>query len=224
MKRKVIIIGGGIAGLSAGVFAQRCGFDAVILESHNIAGGNCTSWKRKEFLFEGGMHWLSGSKKNEPLNKLWRTLGALDDSVIIHNHEPFAEYDHSGTAVRFYRNVDVTEKHLLELSPIDAKEIKKFCSNIRKVKNLSMPVTDISGVKVTKKTRMPVSMIFSALSAVRVMSNFSKVSRNEYINRFQHEGIRGMLRVYTSEKSGVVPVILTLGFQARGDGGFPQGG
>ena len=61
MKRKVIIIGGGIAGLSAGVYAQKCGFQATILESHNIAGGNCTAWKRKEYLFEGGMHWLGGS-------------------------------------------------------------------------------------------------------------------------------------------------------------------
>ena len=170
------------------------------------------------------MHWLSGSKDGDALNKLWWTVGALDDRVVIHNYEPFAEYDHSGTPVRFYRDINVTEKHLLELSPADAKEITKLCNHIRKLKNLSMPVTDLRGVKVTKKKRIPISLIFSALSAVRLMSAFSKVSRDEYIARFQHEGIRGMLRSFTTEKSGVVPLLFTMGFQARGDGGFPEGG
>ena len=91
MKKKVIVIGGGIAGLSSGVYAQKCGFDVTIMESHSIAGGNCTSWKRNGYLFEGGMHWLSGSGKQEDLHKLWRYVGALDDSVKIHCPEPFID-------------------------------------------------------------------------------------------------------------------------------------
>lgn len=224
MKKKVIVIGGGIAGLSAGVYALRCGFGVTILESHSIAGGNCTSWKRGGYLFEGGMHWLSGSGKNEALHKLWRTVGALDDSVIVHTPEPFIEYDHMGTPVRFYRDVDATEKHLLAISPADAKEIQALCNNIRKVKSLAMPVTDLRGVKATKKVHPPLSLLFSALSAARVMSAFSKISREQYISRFTHEGIRGLLRSCTSDKTGVVPLFFTMGVLARGDGGFPEGG
>ena len=223
-KKKVIVIGGGIAGLSAGVYALRCGFDVTVLESHNIAGGNCTSWRRKDYLFEGGMHWLSGSDRNEPINRLWRTVGALDDSVAIHTSEPFVTYDHNGAPICFYRNVDVTEKHLLEISPEDSREIRKLCGYIRKVKNLAMPVTDIRGVKVTKKNPVPLSMLFSAFQAVRIMQSYSKVSREKYINRFKHEGIRSMLKACTTEKSGVVPIFFTMGILSRGDGGFPEGG
>ena len=222
--KKVIVIGGGIAGLSAGVYAQKCGFDVTILESHSIAGGNCTSWKRKGYLFEGGMHWLTGSSGKEPLNKLWRYVGALDDSVPIHLPEPFSEYDYKGTPIRFYRDVDATEKHLISVSPGDEKEIRKLCKNIRKVQNLSMPVWDIRGVKATKKARPSISLLFSALSAMRVLSAFSKISRDEYINRFSHEGIRDLLRSCTDEKSGAVPLFFTMGILAGGDGGFPEGG
>ncbi len=224
MKKKVIVIGGGIAGLSAGIYALRCGFDVTVLESHSIAGGNCTSWKRGGYLFEGGMHWLTGSDKKEPIHKMWRTMGALNDSVQIHYSEPFIEYDDKGTPIRFYRDVDTTEKHLISLSPADAKEIKALCNNIRKVKNLAMPVTDLRGVKVTKKIRLPISLLFSAVSALRIMGSFSKVSRDAYVSRFTHEGLRDMLRALTSEKTGVAPLFFTMGTLARGDGGLPEGG
>ena len=224
MKKKIIVIGGGIAGLSAGVYAQKCGFDVTILESHNIAGGNCTSWKRKGYLFEGGMHWLTGSDKKSSLNKLWRHIGALDDSVAIHYPEPFIEIDHQGVPIRFYRNVDLTEKHLLELSSADAKPIRALCNNIRKVKNFAMPVTDLPGVKVTKKARMPLSALFSVVPALFAMHSLNKISREKCINSFAHEGIREVIRSFTYEESGVLPLVFTMGSLARGDGGFPEGG
>lgn len=170
------------------------------------------------------MHWLTGSAKKELLHKMWRTVGALNDSVQIHYSEPFIEYDYQGTPIRFYRDVDTTEKHLTSLSPTDAKEIKALCNNIRKVKNLAMPITDLPGIKVTKKTRPSVSLLFSAISAMRIMRSFSKISRDEYVSRFTHEGLREMLRALTNEKTGVVPLFFTMGTLARGDGGFPEGG
>ena len=224
MKRKVIVIGGGIAGLSAGIYAQRCGFDVTILESHSIAGGNCTSWKRKGYLFEGGMHWLTGSNPNEPVHKLWQTVGALDDSVTIHCPEPFMEYNHHGTPIRLYRNVDTTEKHLISVSPADEKEIKRLCGNIRKVQNLMTPITDIRGVKVTQKSRPSIGLLFSSLSAMHLMKSFANVSRDEYVNRFSHEGLRCLIRSCTDDGMGVVPLFFTFGTLARGDGGFPEGG
>ena len=224
MKQKVIVIGGGVAGLSAGIYAQKCGFEATILESHSIAGGNCTSWKRKGYLFEGGMHWLSGSDPREQFNIMWRHVGALDDSVAIRTAEPFMEYDHDGTPIRFYRDVEKTERHMLELAPADAKEIKKLCANIRKVKNLSMPISDIRGVKATKKMHPPLSLLFSALSAARVMNAYSSVSRSEYVKRFSHAGLRDMIRSVTTDNMGVAPIFFTMGTLARGDGGFPEGG
>jgi len=170
------------------------------------------------------MHGLTGADAKEPLNKLWRYVGALDDSVAIHCNEPFLEYDHKGTPIRIYRDIDETEKHLITLSPSDEKEIKKMTKSIRKVKNLAMPVTDVSGVKATKKTRPPLSLLFSAVSAMRLMRSFSKITRDQYINRFSHEGIRDLLRSSTSDKNGVLPMFFTMGTLARGDGGFPEGG
>jgi len=224
MKKKIIVIGGGIAGLSAGVYAQKCGFATTILESHSIAGGNCTAWKRGGYLFEGGMHWLAGSSKKEALNKAWRHIGALNDSVVINYKEPFIEFDYKGVPVRFYRDVNLTEKYLIELSPADEKQIRKLCAWIRKLQKLSMPITDLRGVKTTKKARASLSQLFSILPAISVIMKLSRFSREEFINSFSHEGIRELIRGFTFEKSGIMPLVFTMGALARGDGGFPEGG
>jgi len=224
LNKKVIIVGGGIAGLSAGIYAQKCGFDVTIFESHSIPGGICTSWKRSGYLFEGGMHWLAGSNPNEPMNKLWLYVGAVDDSVNIRYSEPFMEYDHEGMPIRLYRDVDASEKPLLELSPADSKEIKIFCNNIRKLKNLSGSIADIKGVKTTRKSKTSLSDLFSLLPAVRVMVKYSKLSREKYASQFKHEGIREMLLAIPGANQGMAMLFMTMGSLARGDGGFPEGG
>ena len=37
--KKVVIIGGGIAGLSAGIYARLCGMDVEIYEKNAVPGG-----------------------------------------------------------------------------------------------------------------------------------------------------------------------------------------
>jgi phytoene dehydrogenase-like protein len=76
----------------------------------------------------------------------------------------------------------------------------------------------------TKKRRIPLSLLLSSLSAIRVMSALSKISREQYIDSFKHEGIRNMIRSCTNEKSGLLPIVFTMGTLASGDGGFPEGG
>ena len=48
---KIIIIGGGIAGLCAGVYARKCGYRAEVLEMNETAGGLATSWRRGDYKF-----------------------------------------------------------------------------------------------------------------------------------------------------------------------------
>ena len=85
---KLVIIGAGVAGLAAGVYARRSGFETVILEKHIIPGGLSTSWSRKGYLFEGGMHWLTGSSEKLTLNRIWREVGALKENNPIYCRDP----------------------------------------------------------------------------------------------------------------------------------------
>jgi phytoene dehydrogenase-like protein len=175
-------------------------------------------------LFEGGMHWLGGSKKDSDLNRLWRYVGALDDSVEIHYREPFIEFNHEGTPIRLYRDVDKTEKELLGLSPADKKEIKTFCNNIRKMSGLSMPIQDLPGVKVTKRNKPSLAFLFRAIKALIVIKQYSKISNEDYAKRFTHKAIQELFKSLPGDNQAIFMLFLTLGSLASGDGGFPEGG
>ena len=45
-KKKIIIIGAGIAGLTSGIYALDNNYDVTIYEKHAIVGGQCTGWIR----------------------------------------------------------------------------------------------------------------------------------------------------------------------------------
>ena len=63
---KIVIIGGGVAGLTAGICARLNGYDAVIFEKHRIAGGNLTGWDRGGFHIDNCVHWLTGTNPVTP--------------------------------------------------------------------------------------------------------------------------------------------------------------
>lgn len=77
--KKIIIVGAGIAGLTAGIYCLDNGFDVEIYEKHTIAGGECTGWVRKGQYIDGCAHWIVGTNPNSDLYPLWNHIGAFDD-------------------------------------------------------------------------------------------------------------------------------------------------
>ena len=71
---KIIIIGAGVSGLSAGIYAQMNGHNATIYERHFKAGGNLTGWDRCGYHIDNCIHWLTGTN---PATELYRTWSCL---------------------------------------------------------------------------------------------------------------------------------------------------
>ncbi len=221
---KIIIVGAGIAGLTAGIYARQSGFDVTIYESHTIPGGASTSWRRKGYLFEGGMHWLTGSSKEVPLNKLWHEVGALDYTVPVYNVDPFLTFEYDGKTACLYRDVEKLRRHFLELSPEDKKEIDSLCMDIKKFSKVAMPVTDIKGVKVKNKSSMPISSIIKMLPAFPRMSYYGKQSVKEYAERFKSPILKHFIENIIGPEYAATGLLFTLATLASGDGGYPLGG
>src|SRR3974390_1721893 len=137
--RRVVIIGGGIAGLCAGVYAQKCGYQAEILEMHDIAGGLATSWRRHGYTFETCLHWFVGSKPGGEMHALWKEVFEIDRLQFIDLAE-FARIEtEGGEALRIPTNVDELEDELSRRAPKDKAEIRRLANAIRGFGKFKMP-------------------------------------------------------------------------------------
>ena len=57
MKKKVVIIGAGFAGMSAACFMVKEGWDVTVLEKHSIPGGRARQYTQDGFVFDMGPSW-----------------------------------------------------------------------------------------------------------------------------------------------------------------------
>jgi len=221
--KKVVVIGGGISGLSAAIYAQRSGFDVTICEQHSMAGGMCTSWKRKGYLFEGTVHWLTGSSPKTEINQLWKETGALNEQVPVILHEQFSAVEWEDKIISIYRDIEKTAKHFLEISPDDKKQINKLLKDVKAFSDFEMPVTDIKGVKTQHPKRMKFSTLLKMIPVFPRLVKLSRMTCKDYTDKFTHIGIQKALKIIPDEYAAVA-LIATLGTLNAGDGGYPEGG
>lgn len=73
-RKKCIIIGSGLGGLSCGVILSRNGFDVTVLEQGRQIGGCLQCFSRGNAKFETGMHFIGSAAPGQTLNKLMRYL------------------------------------------------------------------------------------------------------------------------------------------------------
>ena len=218
---KVVIIGAGIAGLTCGIYAQLNGFDTHIYEMHSTPGGECTGWDRGDYHFDGCIHWLIGSKPGTALHDIWRTTGALNDNVRIVNHDIFARYEEGDRYVNLYTNADKLEKHLLEISPQDKKEIKRLCKALRVMGEFGMPVD-----KPMDKMTAGDGLRFAAKNIGKLgqLSFFNNMKLSDYVKLFKEPLLQhGILGAIPGDYNANALVMSMAGMHV-GDSGYPVGG
>ena len=138
-EKSIVIIGAGLAGLSAGCYAQMNGYRTRIFEMHDLPGGLCTSWKRKGYIFDGCIHFLMGSRSGT-YHRFYEELGAVQGRRMV-DHEVFRRVEGSGgKAWTVYADLGRLERHMKELSPADAGIVEELCNTARLFSRSEMPI------------------------------------------------------------------------------------
>ncbi len=125
-KKTVLIIGGGVAGLAAGIYAQKNGLQATICERHALSGGLCSYWMRKGYTIDNCVHWLTGTNPTTDIYQVWRDTGVLGDDVPIYRSDFFMQVEHNGKTLHLWRDKDKLRKEMLRVSPEDQDAIEEF--------------------------------------------------------------------------------------------------
>jgi len=221
-EKKIIIIGGGIAGLSAGCYGQMNGFHTRIFEMHKKKpGGLCTSWKRQGYTVDGCIHWLVGSGPNSKFYTIWQELGALEGKTII-NHEEYGRVEGSdGKQLIVYTDLDCLEKHMKELAPEDAAIIDEFISAARQCTRFEPPIEkapEVAGFFYLAK------IIVTHFPLMRMLWKWNRISLRAYAARFKSPILREAFPMFFVPDFPVSFMLMTFAWMHKRAAGYPVGG
>ncbi len=223
MRPKVVIIGGGIAGLSAGIYSAMNGFETEILELHSVAGGQCTAWDRKGYRFDYCLHWLVGTSRGA-FHDIWKETRVLTETTVVVDHEIHSQIiDRQGKPFVIYADIDRWERYLLEIAPEDVRPIRAMCKEMRKsalLEPFALP----------PELRSPLDylrILPKMFPIIRVVGKFGRLTCREYFEKlnFKNERIKSALfSMYGNRNFSALAFIFMLGFFNQKNAGYIKGG
>lgn len=218
MEKSIIIIGGGLAGLSTGCYGRMNGYKTTIFEMHKIAGGVATSWKRKGYTIDGAMNWLVGTKPGSQFYNFWEELGAAKEWKIYNHDRYLINEDKDGKAFTMYCDADRFEQYLLELAPEDSEAIKEFTQAIRSYSNYPMPI-DKPAELMDDADQAKMAQL---MPGMELMQKWAAISAIDFSHRLKNPYLRGVFANFSAFP--MVMLIMVLGLQHAKLAGYVVGG
>jgi len=137
-EKKVVIIGSGIGGLSAGIILSMLGFQVTIVEKNRQPGGMMRSYNRSGIACNVGVHYLGSLDKGQMLYRLFDFLG-------VTGQIPVKRMGTGGVIDRYYidsdllpnglfdmpEGLDAYEQNLHSAFPRERKQILLIMENLR---------------------------------------------------------------------------------------------
>ena len=177
---RLVIIGAGVAGLSAGCYAARSGYRTTILEMHDLPGGLCTSWRRKGYLFDGSVAGLAGTSPEMPIYRLWQDLGVIDSCPLYDTEDFGSVLSPDGRLVTVYTDVDRLEAEFLAAFPADAAAVREFCSAVRACRRIDIPFRTGDG---TARALATLRSAPASLRALPALLKYGRVTLREFTRK-----------------------------------------
>ena len=220
--RSIAIIGGGVAGLATGCYAQMNGYQTHIFEMHALPGGVCTSWQRDGYIFDGCIQWLMGTRLGSPINHIWQELGALAGREIVDHDEFMRVEGRDGRTLIVYADADLLERHLRELAPADAAISHALCEVIRRCADLDRDTSVACGrAEVAGWLGAGVRVLPVAPTMLGWLGLTWQELAARYTDRFVRDAIRSICDIPDFPALlGLMPLI----WMHAHDAGYPIGG
>ena len=225
MGKATIIIGAGIAGLSAGCYGQMNGYRTQVFEMQTKPGGVCTTWKRKGYKIDGCLHWLTGSGPGEVFYRMWEELGVVQGRSFV-DHDEYARIVGAGGDVLIvYSDVDRLERHMKELAPKDTDVIEEFTQGIRKAVRFPIPYEKAPELWGPADG---LGLAFKMAPFLGFMRKWGKTTISEFAQRFRNPFLREAFPLVPNLQHPpdfpMLALLTTLAWTHQKNTGYPVGG
>lgn len=217
-ERHVLIIGGGLAGLSAGCYARASGFRTTIVEHSLALGGVCTAWGRGPYTIDGCLQWLTGG----PFDRIYRELGILP-RVPRKTIERFLTYRDArdGSELTIARDLAATARAFRDWAPEDGDEIERLVAAADRVAELS-PAFDRPPELASIGDQF--AMFWSMRHDLGTVAHFRKSLGTWSRDHLKSERLRRVFLRMLPEEAPALFLLMVLGYLKHGYLSRPIGG
>jgi phytoene dehydrogenase-like protein len=219
-QKSIIIIGAGVAGLCAGIYAQMNGYRTKIFEKHKIPGGLVTAWRRKGYLIDLCIHWLVGSGPGIHLHRYWKEVGLLEGREFYYHDRYAVFHGKDGQEVSLFCDPDRLEKHWLEISPQDAPAIHEMVEGLHFGIRFSPPLVE----RYESGFLRWMKFVFGMLPLMGQISKWQKTTVSALAKGFQSPLLQEALINLWSPDFSALFMFATLGFMYKKQAAYPYGG
>lgn len=219
--KKVIIIGGGIAGLTAGIYAQQNGFDTEIYEKNAMVGGECTGWNRQGYHVDNCIHWLTGCRPADDLYEIWQNIGAIDSDTALYREPYFYKMEMNEKSLHFWRDLEKARREFLAFAPEDHEELNQFFDSVKRAECVKAPCKK-SMAEMNFLEYMKFGMTMAEMR--KVIKAYGKDTVSDLARRFKNPYVREMMGRYFYKNFMAIPLLSSYGFYSSGTAAIPVGG
>lgn len=218
---KIGVIGGGIAGLSAGIYARLQGFEVDVFEKNAVPGGVCASWNRNGYQVNSSVHWVLGSAPGSDMHKLWQELGVAQALSFV-NHPCFAVYEglHEH-AVHLYANAEMLRAELKRISPQDQEPIDELCDAIVKMAEMEPPMDKpLELMSLWEKA----DFVLLDWGFLQQMMHWTPITMQKFADRFHSKTLSEVFLRFWDPRMSMSFFLINMAYAHKGSAGYPIGG
>lgn len=185
--KSLIIIGGGLAGLSTGCYAQMNGYTSHILEHHTRPGGLCTAWQRKGYTMDGCIHWLMSCNPGSAFRQMYDELGCFEGNRLVILDDYCRYYDEkSGNSLVIDADFNRLSLDMHRLAPEDGTAIDEFINCCLDLRGFD---TGIPDPRELMNIRRSLNMMWQLRGLWKYIFKYN-MPVAEYVLRFKNQFLR----------------------------------
>ncbi|MCH2229106.1 MAG: NAD(P)/FAD-dependent oxidoreductase [Crocinitomicaceae bacterium] len=197
----VVIIGGGISGLTSAALYSRFGLSVCLLEMDARPGGYVAGFRRKDFRFDSAIHWLNQCGPKGYVTQVFKAIGTDYPKAEI--QKKIRRYRGGDVDYLITNTPDDFMKTLIQDFPKDEKGIRKFFKHAKRIAKSFENYNKIS------RTMDTMNLFEKAIRGMKML-NFA-LPFIPHISYHGDEGVKKGLSKYFTE-----PKLIQL-FAAEGD-------
>ncbi len=176
----VVIVGGGLGGLAAGVRLVQAGVRAVIVEQHRETGGYVTAFDRKGYTFDPAMHAIPAGAPGDFFHEQIEALGIEDAVSLIKVPEGFSTVL-GQRRFQFPNNPDELFDSLAHAFPPEREGLRRLRAEIAHFGPFYVDVVEGRMSKLQKLTRF--------VPRIPVFLHHTDLPTDAYLARFTHDPV-----------------------------------